>query len=189
MESIVSIVAQNIKRIRTSNRLSLEELARLSGVSKSTIASIERGEGNPTLSLLWKLANALRVPFDSLTVRSKSDFEISRLNDIEPIIENDGKLLNYSIFPDDQNRNFSVFYMRLKSGCRWCSEPHIVNTTEFIYVISGAVEIKAGDTTVHLKKNEGVHFQSDVPHEYRNTSDNETQLYLIMYCPAIRSKI
>ena len=39
------IVAKNIKRLREENKLSMDELAKLSGVSKSMLAQIERGMG------------------------------------------------------------------------------------------------------------------------------------------------
>ena len=64
MEKINEIVANNIAILRKKNRLSLEELGKLSGVSKSMLALIEKGDGNPTLGILWKIANGLGVPFD-----------------------------------------------------------------------------------------------------------------------------
>ena len=66
------IVAKNIRRLREESKLSMDELSKLSGVSKSMLAQIERGEGNPTISTLWKLS---KVPFDALTVRPKSPYE------------------------------------------------------------------------------------------------------------------
>ena len=47
---------KNIRRLREENKLSMDELSRLSGVSKSTLAQIERGDGNPTISTLWKIS-------------------------------------------------------------------------------------------------------------------------------------
>lgn len=47
MEKINEIVANNIAILRKKNRLSLEELGKLSGVSKSMLALIEKGDGNP----------------------------------------------------------------------------------------------------------------------------------------------
>ena len=59
MDTMNLIVAANIRRLREERNLSMEELARLSGVSKSMLAQVERGDGNPTLSTLWKLSNPL----------------------------------------------------------------------------------------------------------------------------------
>ena len=69
------IVAKNIRRLREESKLSMDELSKLSGVSKSMLAQIERGEENPTISTLWKLSNGMKVPFDALTVRPKSTYE------------------------------------------------------------------------------------------------------------------
>ena len=78
MDSMNMIVAKNIKRLREEKKLSMDELVRLSGVSKSMLAQIERGDGNPTISTLWKISNGMKVPFDALTVRPKSPYEIVR---------------------------------------------------------------------------------------------------------------
>ena len=55
-------VAENIKRIRKQQKLSLERTAALSGVSRSMLGQIERGEANPSVAILGKLASALKVP-------------------------------------------------------------------------------------------------------------------------------
>ena len=60
------IVANNIKSLREKNKLSMEELSKVSGVSKSMLAQIERGDGNPTISTLWKIANGMKIPFDAI---------------------------------------------------------------------------------------------------------------------------
>lgn len=98
MDTMNIIVAQNIKRLREENKLSMEELSRLSGVSKSMLAQIERGDGNPTISTLWKISNGMKVPFDALTIRPKSPYELVKLSDTQPLYENGGKVRNYPVF-------------------------------------------------------------------------------------------
>lgn len=66
MDTINLIVSKNIKQARQEKDLSLDELARLSGVSKSMLAQIERGSGNPSLTTLWKIADGMKVPFSRL---------------------------------------------------------------------------------------------------------------------------
>ena len=109
MEKINEIVANNIAILRKKNRLSLEELGKLSGVSKSMLALIEKGDGNPTLGILWKIANGLGVPFDELTRRPDPMNHVVKISEIEPIPIADGAARNYSVFSDDKNRRFSVF--------------------------------------------------------------------------------
>ena len=170
MDPVNFAVAQNIKRLREKQKLSMDELSRLSGVSKSMLAQIERGDGNPTLSSLWKIANGMRVPFDALTARPKPDYQIICLPDIQPILE-------------DEGRRFSVYYMELDPGSFWRSDPHIVGTIEFITLIRGTLEIVAGEQTFTIRPGESIRFPGDTVHSYRNLDPDSTALHLIMYTP------
>lgn len=183
LDTMNLIVAKNIKRLREEKKLSMEELAKLSGVSKSMLAQIERGEGNPTLSTLWKLSNGMKVPFDALTVRPKVPYEIVKTSEIQPLLEDGNKVKNYSIFPDDENRRFAVYYLELEPGSYWQSEPHLRGTTEFITVFCGTLEIKAADKCFTVTKGESIRFKGDTIHSYRNTGDETTVLHMILYNP------
>ena len=68
-------VAENIKRIRKSKKLSMERLAAESGVSRSMLGQIERGEANPSVAILGKLAAALKVPAEVLLENGAEAFE------------------------------------------------------------------------------------------------------------------
>lgn len=177
------IVANNIKLLREKNKLSIDELSKLSGVSKSMLAQIERGKGNPTISTLWKISNGMKVPFDSLTVRPKSPFEIVKLKEIEPLLEDEGKVKNYSIFPDDENRRFAVYYLELSPGSYWESQPHLRGTTEFITVFSGKLEIKFHDKIFTVTSGESIRFKGDTVHSYRNVGSKMISLHMILYNP------
>ncbi len=183
MDTMNMIVAKNIKRLREENKLSMDELAKLSGVSKSMLAQIERGEGNPTLSTLWKLSNGMKVPFDALTVRPKVTYEIVRTAEIQPILENNGKVKNYPLFPDDENRRFAVYYLELEPGSYWQSEPHLRGTTEFITVFGGTLEIETDDKHFTIPKGESIRFRGDAAHSYMNTGSETAILHMILYNP------
>lgn len=183
MESMNLIVARNIRRLREERSLSMDELAKLSGVSKSMLAQVERGDGNPTLSTLWKLSNGMKVPFDALTMRPKAPYEIVRISEMQPLLEDGGKVENYSIFPDDENRRFAVYYLELKPGSYWQSEPHLRGTTEFITVFDGTLEVSAADQLFTVTKGESIRFKGDTIHSYRNTGMETTVLHMILYTP------
>ena len=55
-------VGENIKRIHKSKKLSMERTAAIAGVSRSMLGQIERGEANPSVAVVGKLALALKVP-------------------------------------------------------------------------------------------------------------------------------
>lgn len=177
------IVAKNIKRLREENKLSMDELSKLSGVSKSMLAQIERGDGNPTISTLWKISNGMKVPFDSLTVRPKNPYEIVKMSEIQPLLEDNGKVKNYSIFPDNENRRFAVYYLELAKESYWKSDPHLKGTIEFITILIGSIEIYADSQRFVIEKGESIRFRADTMHSYRNIGNETAILYMILFNP------
>lgn len=183
MDTINEIVAKNIKKIRLEKGLSQDELARLSGISKSMLVQIERGTGNPSLSTLWKIVNGMQIPFNELLVQPENSYEIVRLSDLDPILGNGGGIKNYAIFPDNENRRFSIYYMEVEPGCSWQSEPHLRGTVEFITVFSGVLEIKKDGHCFQIAKGESTRFKADLVHSYRNISDEILIFHNILYNP------
>ena len=183
MERMNEIVAGNIRRLREEKGLTMEELARLSGVSRGMLAQVERGEGNPTLSTLWKLSNGMKVPFHALTMSPKAPYEVVRTAELQPILEDGGKVKNFTLFPDDENRRFSVYYMELEPGSSWRSEPHLRGTAEFITVFTGGLEISTAERTIAIGAGESVRFSGDVDHGYRSLGEEKTVLHMILYNP------
>ena len=183
MDPMNLIVAKNIRRLREENKLSMDELSRLSGVSKSMLAQIERGDGNPTISTLWKISNGMKVPFDALTVRPENLYQIVKTSEIQPLLEDNGKVRNYPVFPDDENRRFAVYYLELEEGSFWESEPHLKGTTEFIMVFAGKVEISADGQKFEVEKGESIRFKADTIHSYKNVGDEQVILHMILYNP------
>lgn len=183
MDTINLIVSKNIKRVRQEKDLSLDELSRLSGVSKSMLVQIERGIGNPSLSTLWKIANGMMVSFNTLVTQPRTPYEIVRLSEIDPILgENEG-LQNYVVFPGDESQNFSVYYMKVVPGYSWKSERHMRGTIEFITVFSGELVLGIGENTFQLKKGESIRFKADIAHSYSNISEVPLIFHNILYNP------
>ena len=174
------LVSENIKRIRQEKNLSLGDLAKLSDVSKSMLAQIERGEGNPTLSTLWKIANGVQVSFNTLIAQPKLPYKVTKLAEIEPILDMNGELKNYSLFSDIEN-NFSVYQIEVGKEISWISEAHLCGTAEFVIVIQGTLEIKLEEKTFILKKGENLWFKADVPHSYCNLDEGTTIFHNILY--------
>ena len=174
------LVSENIKRIRQEKNLSLGDLAKLSDVSKSMLAQIERGEGNPTLSTLWKIANGMQVSFNTLIAQPKLPYKVTKLAEIEPILDMNGGLKNYSLFSDIEN-NFSVYQIEVGKEISWISEAHLCGTAEFVIVIQGTLEIKLEEKTFILKKGENLWFKADVLHSYCNLDEGTTIFHNILY--------
>ena len=183
MQNINLIVSENLKKIRKEKKISLEKLANLSKVSKSMIVKIEKGEGNPSLATLWNIANALEIPFSSLIHRTESAYEIVKISDIEPILSDEGYVRNYPIFPDYENKKFSIYYIEINENHGYTSDSHVNKTIEFITVLKGKLELKVGDKSFRINEGESLKFKADQSHSYTNIGDGTLAFHNILYNP------
>lgn len=185
MDTMNLIVAANIRRLREERNLSMEELARLSGVSKSMLVQIERGMGNPSLSTMQKLAGGMQIPFDALLARPSSPYQLVKFSQLEPILGDQGGVKNYALFPEDENRHFSTYWVEAEPGGSWQAEPHMRGTVELITVFGGALELSLHhgkeSRTFRLNRGDSICFQADVVHSYRNLSDEPLIFHNILH--------
>src|SRR5215469_8935450 len=70
-------VGEQIQRLRTERKLTLDDLSRAAGVSKSMLSEIERDKANPTIAVAWRLTNALGISLDQLFATQKAPETIS----------------------------------------------------------------------------------------------------------------
>ena len=170
MENLNLIIGNKLKDIRNKRNLSLDEVAKLTGVSKAMLGQIERGQSNPTVSTLWKIATGLKVSFSLFIDENQDDLKVINQNDITPIIEDDNKMKLYPIFPFDVNKGFEIFTIELESGCNHISTPHNEGVEEYIIVTEGEIEISINSKKITLQKGNSIRFMANKPHTYRNIS-------------------
>lgn len=178
---IQKIIASNIKALRSSKGLTLDEAAKITGVSRSMLAQIEKGDVNPTISVLWKIAVGFKVSFSSLMENRETESYVVRKKDIVPFVESDGKYINYPIFSFQEDKLFETYRIHIKVGVFLQAQPHLTGTEEYITVFSGQVEITSGDDSFSLGEGDSLRFKADLPHSYRNTGECDAFLSMIIY--------
>lgn len=179
--NINNAVSQNIKRIREQKKLTLDAAASITGVSRSMLAQIEKGDANPTISVLWKIANGYKVSFTSLIELSPEPATIVSIEEVQPIIEDEGKYINYPAFIFDEQHSFETYRILIAPGGSLYAEPHLAGTEEFITVFAGSVKIEVADKEYCLNEGDSIRFMADAPHSYRNVGEKECQLSMLLY--------
>lgn len=183
MDKINSVIAENLKKLREERRLSLDNVAKLSGVSKSMLGQIERGEVNPTVSTVWKIANGLKISFTQLMSRPESDIELVYKSEIQPLIEDTGKFRNFPVFPFDSTRRFEMYTLEIDSDGHLEADAHPQGTQEFITVFSGEAIIGVKSEEFVITEGNSMRFKADVPHAYKNSGNGTCKLCMIIYYP------
>lgn len=174
-------VSSNLKLVRESKKLSLDSVSQLTGVSKSMLGQIERGEVNPTISVLWKIASGLKVSFTSLIDMQTPDIELIDNAGITPLIEDNGKYINRPIFSFDESRGFESYRIEILPEGFFEAAPHHPACEEYITLFSGCVEVTVGQDVHILNQWDSLRFKADVPYKYRNIGCEIAQLSLIIH--------
>jgi transcriptional regulator with XRE-family HTH domain len=179
---VLPALGPNLRRLRSKRGLSLERLARRSGVSRAMLSQIELGQSAPTINVLWKVARALEVPFSSLIDRDAHNaVTVLPARSGKLLANQDGTFTSRALFPFDERRNRTEFYeLRLKPAGEEQAHPHPPGTTENLVVTAGAVEIEVDHVAHRLEAGDAILFGADVPHSYRNGGAAEAVMYLVM---------
>ncbi len=178
---LTPVVGENLRRLRTQRGLSLEKLAKASGVSRAMLGQIELGQSAPTINVLWKIARALGVPFSTLiTHRGGGTTRVMSREGAKRLTSADGRFVSRALFPFDAPRTVEFYELRLGVRGVEDAEPHPPGTVENLVVSQGQVDIVIQGERHALGPGDAILFEADVPHAYRNTGDVDAMMYLVM---------
>lgn len=172
-ENVGKCIGTNLRQLRISNGMTIEALAKQTGVSKLTLIKIEQGEANPTLSVIWKIANGLKTSITSL-LSMESDVSVSRFKDGLKLKSSDEILVVEPLF---RSNGFELYRGVLQPQSEYASEAHQVGVVEFVTVMSGKLTVEVDGDTYHLGAYDSIRFKGDRPHKYANPSSVLTVLH------------
>jgi transcriptional regulator with XRE-family HTH domain len=175
-------VGEQIQRLRAERRMTLDDLSRAAGVSKSMLSEIERDKANPTIAVAWRLTNALGVSLDSLFARPKSPeaIAVSGPHDIPTLSGHDAKYQLRVWGPIELAGKFEWYELTLQPGGALVSNAHEPGTREHLTVLQGSIEIEAAGATKRLKLADTARYVADEPHAIRNVGKGEARALLVV---------
>ncbi len=158
-------LAASLRNARKARGLSLDGVAKLSGVSRSMVSQIERGESSPTVATLWNLTQALQVDFAGLLEdRPDAGIEIMRAG-AAPVIAGRGQGLTIRILsPAESVGEHEVYDLRFAPGGVLQSDPHSPGCREHLTVIDGQIRVQSGDEISDLGPGDTARYAADRPH-------------------------
>jgi transcriptional regulator with XRE-family HTH domain len=158
-------LAASLREARKARGLSLDAVAKLSGVSRSMVSQIERGESSPTVATLWNLTQALQVDFAGLLEgKGELGIEVIRAG-AAPVIHGRGRGVTIRILsPAEAVGGHEVYDLGLAPGGALDSEPHSPGCREHLTVLEGAVVVRSGEEEVRLAVGDTARYAADRPH-------------------------
>jgi transcriptional regulator with XRE-family HTH domain len=178
-------IVQNIKSIRQSKKITLDQLAKLTGLTKGYISRIENSHKAPPLSTLYRIANALDTDLSVLLAENSEVPEklrlcIVRKNERKEVVSR-GTLYGYQYV--------SLAFKKIGKNM----EPYIIEPAveeigvfshegeEFMYVLEGTHEFIYDNEKYILNEGDSIYFDSIVPHSGRSIGDKKAKILGIMY--------
>jgi transcriptional regulator with XRE-family HTH domain len=175
-------VGERLRALRTKRRLSLDDLARRSGVSKSMLSQIESNKANPTVGLVWKIARALGV--DLMDViggeNQHARFDLTTRGSAPVLADDQGGYTIQILSPIEMVETLELYWLKLKPGAVLESHPHVAQTEEFATVLKGRVEIASTDESATLRVGDTLRYHADCEHVIRNKSRGTSEVYLVV---------
>jgi len=177
-------IGKNIANYRKQKGMSMDELAKRSGVSKSMLSQIEQEKTNPTVVTVWKIANALNIPVEYLLkARSVSQIEVVRRDDAPVFYSEDHSCLIRVNSPVHTIDTLELYDLTFKPRGKLHSEPHFPNAEEFLTVITGKFKVTAGESSAILNEGDTGRYKADREHIIENLTDQEAKAYLVVWFP------
>jgi transcriptional regulator with XRE-family HTH domain len=161
-------LASRLKDERKEKGLSLDALAKLSGVSRSMLSQIERGESSPTVASLWNLTRALNVDFAEL-LDEKADacgpiLDVVR-GESTPVIHNKNArcLIRILSAPADVG-DTEVYDIHFESGANLDSSAHKTGCVEALTVLEGSLTVTSDGQSEIVNVGDTVRYVADKEH-------------------------
>ncbi len=182
-EAINENLGRRVKKLRGDRGWSLEELANVSGVSRSMLSEIEREKANPTLTVTFRIARAFGLTLQELiesAEASASKIQVIRANDRAQVYRSDKQCEIRTLSPINLEKDVEFYELSLKSGGALRSQAHFEGTREFLTVEEGSVRIESDQNTEELAKGDSGTYRADVPHAIVNTGKGEALVFLVV---------
>ena len=182
-------IGGRIKATRQERSLTLDQVSVKSGVSKSMLSQIERGQANPTFATLWNLTRALGISIedllggDSTGEQPDSTVELISANFTPTITSADGKCRLRILSPLQTAAVTEWYEVTVKPGGVLDSEPHTPGTIEHLTVVSGALRVTSGGEDFKVRESETARYAADVEHTIANGGRKPARAFLVVTSP------
>jgi transcriptional regulator with XRE-family HTH domain len=178
-----AVLGRRVRESRTSRGLTAGQLAELTGVTRSFVSQIERGEASPSVTTMYRIAHALELSLGDL-------FDIERPSVGAVLEPRDWNVYDYghddgvdAILAVDPERRHELIWTRFPPGLD--SEPlsHAAEV-QIVFVLSGEIDLLIDGGRHHLYERCTITFDGRTPHAWSNPSDEAAEI-LAFLSPAI----
>jgi len=179
-------MAERVRELRAARGLSLDALADRSGVSRSMISLVERGESSPTAVVIEKLAAGLGVTmaavFEAPSAVAATSGPISRRSD-QPLWRDPASgYVRRNVSPAGVAQPMQIVEVEFPPRARVAFETGArdVRIQQQIWVLEGTIDITVGDDRHRLREGDCLAMQLDRPTMFHNPTRRPARYAVVM---------
>ena len=176
-------VGITLQKLRLKRGLTLEDLSRAAGVSKSMLSQIEREKANPTIAVAWRLANALGIGIGELLTTEARDVETIHILEPHETPTLPGNHAGYVLRilgPMELAGKYEWYELTLAPEGALVSTAHDPGTMEYLTLLHGTLAVEVDGMTKKLKTGGTARYQADKNHAIRNLGKTEAKALLVV---------
>ena len=144
---------------------------------------LERGEVNPTISTVYKLALGLKVPVTAFTADKPQPFFETGKKEVEPLAGDDGRYRLYPIFSFREGQDFEIFDLEFDENGMMQANRQMNGTREFITVYSGELTLIFKDQEYVLRAGDAASYNAFDDYVYKNTGKGTVTANIVVHYP------
>ena len=172
-------VGKRIKAARKKKKCSRERLGLEIGQNEDYVKSVEEGDTIPPIGTLLHIAKALDIDSGFLMRERALDLE----NRVRGYTKRTEDATYTSLTPDAEHKHLKAFRVTVAPKASHKGVGYQQEGEEFIYLLSGAIEVKVGEKKSSLKPGESIHFNSAIKHKVKNKGKQVAELLVVIYLP------
>ncbi len=172
-------VGTRIKAQRKKKKYSKEQLAHEIGQEKDYIKEVEGSEIIPPIGTLLQIAKALDIDSGFLMRERALDLE----NRVQGYVKRTEDHTYTTLTPDAEHKHLKAFRVTVESKQSHKGVGYQHEGEEFIYLLSGAIDVKVGEKRSSLKAGDSIHFNSAIKHKVKNKGKHRAELLVVIYLP------
>lgn len=180
-DAVSSHLCRRVKQLRVERDWSLDSLSKACGVSRSMLSQIERNQTNPTLAVMFRIAQAFGMSLGQLveTPGATSNVDVIRASDRAYHYRSDKDCEIRTLSPLHLEKDVEFYEVTLQPGGALRSAAHFEGTREFITVQKGSVRVESADDAEDLERGDSASYRADVPHAIVNRGRTAAEIFLV----------
>ena len=173
-------IGSSIRARRLAQGLSVAEMARACGLSRTILTRIESGAGNPSIETLWRASRALNIPLGALLAEDAAP----RVRHIPARagrpLQADSGMHAWLVHAEGREHRSELYDLQLPAGTDQRTGAHMPGTEEVLFCLAGRARIGPLGEEVEVGPGESVWFVADRDHHYVALEDTRL-LNLMLY--------